>query len=116
MVAAQRGDQPARRPVARLGGTAAPAGYRDHHDHQLPILMGTRGPFYQCSEAAHREPREAAVMPAPDGWWDTDEPADAGPPGGGPATGSVLDGLAFAPDDGLSLPPGGHAEGGGNDA
>jgi hypothetical protein len=37
--------------------------YREHLDHQLPILMGARGPFYQCSEAAHREPREAAALP-----------------------------------------------------
>ena len=43
--------------------------YRDHLDHQLPILMGARGPFYQCSETAHREPHEAAAAPAPPGWW-----------------------------------------------
>jgi len=29
--------------------------------------MGARGPFYQCSEAAHREPREAAALPLPGG-------------------------------------------------
>jgi Domain of unknown function (DUF4913) len=44
--------------------------YREHLDHQLPILMGARGPFYQCSEAAHREPHEAIAMPSPDEWWD----------------------------------------------
>jgi hypothetical protein len=44
--------------------------YRDHLDHQLPILMGARGPFYQCSETAHREPREAIAMPSPGEWWD----------------------------------------------
>jgi hypothetical protein len=27
--------------------------------------MGARGPFYQCSETAHREPREAAALPLP---------------------------------------------------
>jgi hypothetical protein len=97
-------------------GTGIAAWYRDHLDHQLPILMGTRGPFYQCSEAAHREPREAAVMPAPDGWWDTDEPADAGPPGDGPGADPALNGLVFAPDDGPSFPPVGQAEGGGDDA
>ena len=43
------------------------AWYRDHLDHQLPVLMGARGPFYQCSEAAHREPREAAAVPLPGG-------------------------------------------------
>ena len=51
-------------------GTGIAAWYRDHLDHQLPILMGARGPFYQCSETAHREPHEAAVIPAPERWWD----------------------------------------------
>ena len=35
-----------------------------------PVLLGARGPFYQCSEEAHREPHEAAADPAPAGWWD----------------------------------------------
>jgi hypothetical protein len=48
--------------------------YRDHLDHQLPILMGARGPFYQCSETVHREPHQATVTPAPGDWWDTDDP------------------------------------------
>jgi hypothetical protein len=52
-------------------GTGIASWYRDHLDHQLPILMGARGPFYQCSETAHREPREADAVPAPDEWWDT---------------------------------------------
>ena len=52
-------------------GTGIASWYRDHLDHQLPILMGARGPFYQCSETAHREPREAGAEPAPDEWWDT---------------------------------------------
>ena len=51
-------------------GTGIAAWYRDHLDHQLPILMGARGPFYQCSETAHREPHEAAVIPSPERWWD----------------------------------------------
>ena len=51
-------------------GTGIGTWYRDHLDHQLPILMGARGPFYQCSETAHREPREAAAVPAPGDWWD----------------------------------------------
>jgi hypothetical protein len=60
-------------------GTGIASWYRDHLDHQLPILMGARGPFYQCSETAHREPREAGSMPAPDHWWDTSaEPPDLG--------------------------------------
>jgi hypothetical protein len=54
-------------------GTGIATWYRDHLDHQLPILMGARGPFYQCSETAHREPHQAAVMPAPAEWWDTDD-------------------------------------------
>ena len=52
-------------------GTGIAAWYRDHLDHQLPVLMGARGPFCQCSETAHRDPREAAAAPAPPGWWDT---------------------------------------------
>jgi Domain of unknown function (DUF4913) len=62
-------------------GTGIANWYRDHLDHQLPILMGARGPFCQCSETAHREPREAAAAPAPEGWWDTgayDSDSDAG--------------------------------------
>src|SRR5215470_9129732 len=51
-------------------GTGIVSWYRDHLDHQLPILMGARGPFYQCSETAHREPREAVAMPSPGEWWD----------------------------------------------
>lgn len=52
-------------------GTGISTWYREHLDHQLPILMGPRGPFCQCTENAHREPREAASEPAPPGWWDT---------------------------------------------
>jgi hypothetical protein len=51
-------------------GTGIATWYRDHLDHQLPILMGPRGPFYQCSETAHREPHQAETTPAPDDWWD----------------------------------------------
>jgi len=51
-------------------GTGIATWYRDHLDHQLPIIMSARGPFYQCSETAHREPHEAAVVPAPERWWD----------------------------------------------
>ena len=46
-------------------GTGIGTWYREHLDHQLPILMGARGPFYQCSETAHREPHEAAALPLP---------------------------------------------------
>ena len=47
-------------------GTGIAVWYRDHLDHQLPILMGARGPFYQCSETAHRDPphRRSRVGPA----------------------------------------------------
>lgn len=51
-------------------GTGIASWYRDHLDHQLPILMGARGPFYQCSESTHRDPREADAVPAPEEWWD----------------------------------------------
>jgi Domain of unknown function (DUF4913) len=54
-------------------GTGIATWYREHLDHQLPILMGARGPFCQCSETAHREPREAAAAPAPARWWDADD-------------------------------------------
>ena len=66
-------------------GTGIAAWYRDHLDHQLPILMGARGPFCQCSETAHRDPREAAAAPAPPGWWDI---SDDGGPGTAPGAGS----------------------------
>ena len=50
--------------------------YREHLDHQLPILMGARGPFYQCSETTHREPRQASVTPAPEDWWELGDDDD----------------------------------------
>jgi hypothetical protein len=53
-------------------GTGIATWYRDHLDHQLPILLGARGPFYQCSETTHREPHQAETTPAPDEWWDLD--------------------------------------------
>lgn len=66
-------------------GSGISAWYRDHLDHHLPILLGARGPFYQCSEDAHREPHEAVVVAAPDGWWDDDsddpEPESIDPTG-----------------------------------
>jgi hypothetical protein len=65
-------------------GTGLATWYRDYLDQQLPILMGARGPFYQCSESVHREPHEAAAMPAPGHWWDVGDeitPDDPGEPG-----------------------------------
>src|ERR1700761_8622260 len=35
------------------GATGISLWYRDHLDHQLPILLGPRGPFYQCTEREH---------------------------------------------------------------
>jgi hypothetical protein len=52
-------------------GTGVSNWYAQHLDHHLPVLMGARGPFYQCSEEAHREPHQALAVPAPPGWWDT---------------------------------------------
>jgi hypothetical protein len=60
------------------GSTGMGIWYRDHLDHQLPYLMGARGPFYQCTEDQHLEPRRMRVKPVPDGWWTR-------PPGSGAA-------------------------------
>lgn len=68
-------------------GTGIGIWYREHLDHQLPVLMGARGPFYQCSEDTHREPHQAAADPVPGGWWDSGaEPAAwaVGSTGGAP--------------------------------
>ena len=55
-------------------GTGISVWYRDHLDHHLPVLLGARGPFYQCSEDTRRDPHQALTMPSPPGWWDiTDE-------------------------------------------
>ncbi len=59
-------------------GTGMGVWYRDHLDHQLPILMGARGPFCQCSETAHREPRETVVEVAPGDVWDEDSGIQGG--------------------------------------
>jgi hypothetical protein len=81
--------------------------YRDHLDHQLPILMGARGPFYQCSETVHREPHQAAVSPAPGDWWDIDDPEIA--------TQGEFAGATVAAD-GLPRAPGGLPSGRGDAA
>jgi hypothetical protein len=69
-------------------GTGIATWYRDHLDHQLPILLGARGPFYQCNETTHREPHQAEITPAPDNWWDldTDDQIPALVPGTGELT------------------------------
>ena len=47
--------------------------------------MGARGPFYQCSETAHREPREAAALPLPSEKQDPGVPGEySGAPGSAP--------------------------------
>ena len=46
--------------------------FRDHADHQLPILTGPAGPFADCDPDGHYDP-EAPSLPvesAPAGWWD----------------------------------------------
>jgi hypothetical protein len=50
------------------GATGMSLWYRDHLDHHLPILLGARGPFYQCTETEHLDPHEAKLSPAPPGW------------------------------------------------
>jgi Domain of unknown function (DUF4913) len=64
-------------------GTGMASWLRDHLDHQLPVLMGRSGPFAQCSEDEHIDPRQAKTGLAPLGWWDTADglavtPAPAG--------------------------------------
>ncbi|WP_158566743.1 DUF4913 domain-containing protein [Actinomadura craniellae] len=51
------------------GSTGMGLWYRDHLDHQLPVLLGPRGPFYQCTETEHLEPHQAAIALPPPGWW-----------------------------------------------
>ncbi|QFG22850.1 DUF4913 domain-containing protein [Actinomadura sp. WMMB 499] len=50
------------------GATGMALWYRDHLDHQLPVLLGARGPFYQCTENEHLNPHKARLVPAPFGW------------------------------------------------
>ena len=57
--------------------------YRDHLDHHLPILLGARGPFFQCSaEGGHLD---QPPFPAADVDYDVLDgtPADAPGPAGG---------------------------------
>lgn len=60
-------------------GTGMATWLRDHIDHQLPTLLGRTGPFAQCSEDEHIEPRAATTTPAPVDWWPvTDETTSPG--------------------------------------
>jgi hypothetical protein len=61
-------------------GTGIAAWLRDHLDHQLPVLLSRSGPFAQCSEDEHIDPRQARADPAPGGWWDPADPCPAGVP------------------------------------
>ena len=61
-------------------GTGIANWLRDHLDHQLPVLLGRSGPFAQCSEDEHIDPRPATAAPPPPGWWDI-SPRPATPPG-----------------------------------
>jgi hypothetical protein len=55
-------------------GTGIAVWVRDHLDHHLPVLLGRSGPFAQCSEDEHIEPRQARADLAPDGWWELSDP------------------------------------------
>jgi hypothetical protein len=54
----------------RLEPALGIADWYQHLDHHMPILLGPRGPFYQCNEERHIEPHQANVDPAPPGYWD----------------------------------------------
>jgi Domain of unknown function (DUF4913) len=61
-------------------GTGIASWLRDHLDHQLPVLLGRSGPFAQCSEDEHIDPRQAKADRAPPDWWpasDEDDPITA---------------------------------------
>ena len=49
--------------------------HRDYLDSQLPVLTGPTGPFADCQPDRHFEPEqpELPLMPAPEGWWTTDD-------------------------------------------
>jgi hypothetical protein len=61
-------------------GTGMAVWLREHLDHQLSVLLGRSGPFAQCSEDEHIEPREARTEDAPPGWWEIGNDQDAPPP------------------------------------
>jgi hypothetical protein len=48
--------------------------FRDHLDHQLPILLGSRGPFARCSQQRHEPPPPLPVQATPaGGYWSGQE-------------------------------------------
>lgn len=48
------------------GGTALGSWYRDHLDHQLPILMGADGPFRDCATGHYPTAPAELVAPSPE--------------------------------------------------
>jgi hypothetical protein len=61
-------------------GTGMAIWLREHLDHQLTVLLGRGGPFAQCSEDEHIEPREARTEDAPPGWWEIGDDQATPPP------------------------------------
>ncbi len=58
------------------GGTALGSWYREHLDHQLPILMGPDGPFRDCANS-HYTPDPLPIFPEPpadSAIWNTADP------------------------------------------
>ena len=51
------------------GSTGMSNWYRDHLDHQIPILLGANGPFHLCCEVEHVMPNPVLVEPLPPGTW-----------------------------------------------
>jgi len=49
--------------------------YRDFLDPQLAVLLGSGGPFAQCTVDRHNAGPPLPTVPAPEGWWVEDEPA-----------------------------------------
>lgn len=57
--------------------------YRDYLDPQLAILLGTPGPFAQCTPDRHAPVKPLPSVPAPDGYWDPEpegQPLEQGSP------------------------------------
>ena len=49
--------------------------HRDFLDSQLAVLTSTTGPFAQCTPDRHAPTKALPTVPAPEGYWDEDEPA-----------------------------------------
>jgi Domain of unknown function (DUF4913) len=68
-------------PALWLSGIAV--WYRDFLDPQLAVLLGSGGPFAQCTVDRHNAGTPLPTVPAPEGWWVEDEPAGEPPAGSG---------------------------------